>query len=247
MIMAKLPEIPNRAPYIERAIHRALSERQEKEQKAPFLSMSEIGGCERNLWAGLHEIPQDKEIEPRILALFELGKHVEIHVIELLRASGRIVWDVDPETNEQFHYTDFDNRFRGRTDGMIELGSSQPHRALLEIKSANQKQFDLLIEVGYAVWHPKYADQLCVYMGYADLKEALVIVYCKNDSRLYAERLKSNPVRFHALRLKAGRILEAETTLPRPEEAKSQYCGFCKWCSRNQWCWSSTADVQFDE
>ena len=243
--MAELPEIPERAPWIEAAIHKAVARR--RTAKDPFLSMSQIGDCERNLWAGLNGIPEGKEIEPRMLVLFEHGNAVEEHVIRLLTKSGRNVQAFDPETGEQFQCIDFDGRFRGRTDGKIELGSREKRWALLEIKSANTKQFELAQELGYKAWRPKYADQAQVYMGYTELPEALAVVYCKDDSRIYAERLKFGKARFHAMRLKAGRILASEVVLPKPDEAKSQYCGFCKWCPRNAWCWGPLAEVRFDD
>lgn len=247
--MAKLPVIPDVAPHIERAIHAALIDKRRKETSdAPqVLRMSAAGECERNMWASLRTVPEDDELPPKVLAIFELGHAIETHVIKLLRLSGREVLDHDPESGKQFKLVDFDGREIGHTDGMIQTGAraAARHWSLLEIKSANAKQFGLLLEQGYAVWHPKYADQLQKYMGNAKLPDALAVVYCKDDSRIYAERIQYDPQRFAELWKKASRILNSETLLDRPAAAKSQYCAFCKYCPRNQWCWSSVAGVEF--
>ena len=214
-----------------------------------MLRMSAAGDCERNLWAGLNDIPEDKEIEPRILALFDHGNAIEVHVIRLLRLSGRNVIDVDPGTNDQFELVDFDGKEVGHIDGKIETGSrpTNRHLSLLEIKSANTKQFNMLLELGYVAWKPTYASQIQKYMGNADLPDALVIVYCKDDSRIHAERILYDPVAFFNLRGKAHRIIESTELLNRPPEAKSQYCKFCKYCNRNQWCWAPTTGANFDD
>lgn len=243
--MATLPEIPDRAPHIERAIVKALEEERAKSAKAPFLSMSEIGGCERNLWAGLHGIPEESDPDPLRLGIFRLGNTLEAHVVELLRLSGRQVIDRDPKTGEQFHYVDFDARLRGRLDGFIEIGTDRRRLAVLEVKSANTAQFELASELGIKAWRPTYFDQAQMYMGYSKHDEALVVVIGKETGRVYAERIRFDAERFHALRLKAGRVLDGEQP-SRPEAASSQYCSFCKWCRRNEWCWSAVADARFD-
>ena len=120
---------------------------------------------------------------------------------------------------------------------------------LLEIKSASEKQFELCKALGYEKWNPKYAAQLQVYMGYAGFEDSVAVVYNKNTADIYIEKVRFDPQAFESLKQKATRILNQppDVPLPRPAEGKSQYCGFCKWCARNQWCWSATADVRFAE
>jgi hypothetical protein len=253
--MAQLPTLRILAPHVERRIHRALAaDRAERDPKRTGkLGLSQIGGCIRNLWAGVHDVPEDAPIEPRMLVVFEHGNATESHLVALLRRAGFQVVDRDLDTGRQFEVVDHEGRVSGHLDGLIlDASKSIDTWRLLEIKSANENQFEALLSAGYAAWQPKYNDQVQAYMGYArdqlkfgPIGEALVVVECKNDSRIYAERIPFDPMRFHMLRQKAGVALLSDVPPERPAEATSQYCNFCKWCPRNEWCWSSTADVRF--
>lgn len=254
--MAQLPVLKVGAPHIEKRIHRALEADREREAEKHRgrLALGSIGKCVRDLWAGVREIPEDKPTDGRALVIFEHGHAAESHMIGLLRRAGFIVVNLNPETGKQWRVVDHDDRASGRLDGFIcdsKLGD--PWR-LLEIKSANLNQFEELLSVGYEAWKPIYADQIQNYLGlgreqlrgFGSLDEALAVVECKNDSRIYAERIRFNPMRFHELRQKGSLALSGGSLPPaRPSAATSQYCGFCKWCPRNEWCWSSTADVRF--
>jgi hypothetical protein len=173
---------------------------------------------------------------------------IEDHVVDLLQASGFAIETRDPKTRDQFRVAGFGGRLVGHLDGRITLGSkpADQRQAILEIKSAKASRFEDLLPVGYEAWSPKYADQIQCYMGFSKIHEALVVVYCKDDSRIFAERLKLDPDRYKALWSKAKRIITSEQVLPRPAEAVSQYCGFCKWCPRNEWCWGPLSEIHFD-
>ncbi|MEE9382819.1 MAG: hypothetical protein V3V08_05335 [Nannocystaceae bacterium] len=249
----KLPVIAKTASWVETRIHKALAKARDERSagKSGRLALSQIGKCERGLWGGVNGIPDERPPEGRILVLFDLGEAVETHVVELLRLAGFEVLSHDPDTGEQFRITGFGENASGRLDGLVRFKRSQhatDERALLEVKSANAKKFDELLASGsYAAWNPVYGDQVQVYMGRKGLKQALVVVECKNDSQLYVEVIDFDPGRYRELWAKAERIVNAESAPPRPEEGKSQYCGFCKYCSRGKWCWGPLVDVSFDD
>lgn len=251
--MAELPELRNPAPHIEHRILRALeTEREERTKerslRPPSLALSGVGKCVRELWAGMQGVGSPDPIEPRVLAIFDFGNTVEEHVIRLLRRAGELVIDVDPFTGEQFRVVDFDGKASGRLDGKIDLGPKGSRTVgLLEIKSANDKQFAIAADVGIHTWQPKYVDQATYYMGLAKLDVCLFVVFGKNDSQIYSEKIRFDPERFHRLRQKVATAVLSPTLPDRPAEATSQYCNFCKWCEVNEWCWSATAGVQFDE
>lgn len=247
--MPALPKLLNLKPHVETRIFRALDEARAKEADgAPrLLRLSSVGDCPRALWAALHGVPEDTPPEGRILIVFKHGNAIEAHVIELLRAAGFLVSDRD-QAGGQHRIEAYGGRVRGHIDGKILLGSKVEREHLLEIKSAKVERFEECQRVGYEAWNERYADTLHAYMGLGGFTRALVVVYCKDDSRMHVESIAFDPDRWTRLRLKIEYVLAAESgPVARPEEAASQYCSFCKWCSRNEWCWGPLAETRFDD
>lgn len=239
--MATLGKILNPSPEIERRIHRALADARAKQGASTVLRLSAAGECVRSLWAGLRGEAPAEEIEPRILAVFEMGHAVETLVVKLLRDAGYVV------LRQQEQITAYGGRVVGHIDGTTLLGAKHDQTEhLLEIKSSNTKRFEELLAVGYEAWSPKYADQLHAYMGFLGLDRALVIVVCKDDSRIHAERIRFDRDRFISINKALKTALDFEMVPARPAEATSQYCAYCKYCARAEWCWGPTAEVSFD-
>lgn len=239
--MATLGKILNPSPEVERRIHRALADARAKQSASTVLRLSAAGECVRSLWAGLRGEAPAEEIEPRVLAVFEMGHAVEAMVVELLRAAGYVVM------RQQERIEAFGARVVGHIDGTTLLGSKHDQSEhLLEIKSSNAKRFEELLAAGYEAWNPKYADQLHAYMGFLGLDRALVIVVCKDDSRIWSERIRFDRDRFIAINKALKTALDSEMVPARPAEATSQFCAYCKYCSRAEWCWGPTAEVSFD-
>lgn len=248
--MARLPtriRIP--APEVERRIHATLVDERAK-REAPNsgsrLHLSQIGKCERALWAMAHGISEDPP-EAKMLAIFEAGRVLEDHVIDLLLRAGYPVKPRD-ESGQQFRVVAFDGQASGRLDGKVKLGrkSFEDRDAILETKSAKRERYEELEKIGYEEWSADYADTIHAYMGFSGIHEALVVVYCKDDSRIYAELVRFDPDRFEVLRKKAHRALLSDSLLPRPAEATSESCNYCKWCRYREWCWSPLREVTFD-
>jgi hypothetical protein len=240
--------------HVEDRIHKALEAqrkkrdeeyRAERSAKPPTLSLSGIGECPRRLWAGLHGIEAVQPGGAR-LAVFAMGEAVERLALELL---GRADFQVG--RRQERVTIDFGDGFiaSGRWDGVIELGPSAflPQPTILEIKSANREQFEKCEALGYDVWRPAYGDTLHCYMGASKIEIAVALVFCKDNSRIYAEKIRFDAERYERLRKKAEMVLRAPRPLPRPEQANGQYSEFCKWCPVSEWCYSSTADVKFDD
>jgi len=260
--MPSLPQLTDPQPQVLRRIAGALVERNREKDAlhdSGRLPISQIGDpCERSLWAGLHRIGKP-DMDPHLLAVFAHGNAIEAHVVWLLQIAGYAVSTYDPSTGSQWRVTDLDERVSGRLDGHIVLGSKKARErvALLEIKSANARQYAVLIGCGVDNWRPQYVDQVQYYMGLAELEECLFVVYNKNDfvldgeqwkpDYLHVERIRFDASRFERLRAKAKRVVESNDIPERPAKATSQYCGFCKYCDHNDWCWSATTGVKFDE
>jgi hypothetical protein len=260
--MSELPKLRKGASWVVDRVHEALKvnraeelvSRLQDDSGALPLRMSASGQCVRALWmerqallSVSHEaIDVDLRVipdhEPRMLMLFELGHKIEEVVINLLEDAGFQV------SNEQAEVSELGGLWLGHIDGEILLheGTQKECRALLEVKSANKRRFDELEEVGYEAWNEGYAAQVHAYMGGRKLTQALVVVYCKDDSRLYAERIDFNPDAFKGLWQKAQTVISAEEIPERPTPAKSQFCKFCKYCEWGEQCWSPMPGESFD-
>lgn len=149
------------------------------------LGLSEIGNpCARYLWMA-HRGLINNQPEGRILRLFELGNVIENALIKDLLSAGYEVWGQQQQVKIEFEGVTLFGHIDGRIKGLKE--SKQVH--LLEIKTASKKSFNK-INNSYQEWNAKYKAQIQVYMLTAKLQNALVVVYCKDDSRIYSERIK---------------------------------------------------------
>lgn len=249
--MALIPKMTRRHGEIESKIHAALEgERSKQADSTSTVRLSSIGKCQRELWAIRTGVPDEKPPNGRALMTFDVGSYLEGAVIDWLTSAG---YDVITrrEDGEQFEVEMPDRIGLGHLDGVIRWGRrSDGDWRLLEIKTAKAKKFAELVEAGsYCEWNAGYFDQIQAYMGASNdaLRDCLVIVLNKDTSELWCEMVRFDPERYAELESKARLVVESDSIVPRPAEAKSQYCAFCKWCSRNAWCWSATAGVEFDE
>lgn len=243
--MLKQPIIPNTIALS--LLKNESAKREEAERKPPQVDrMSASGRCYRDRWATMQGLPLDygKGFGASVLQIFRLGHVIEDEVVDLLGEAGFTVSDQQREVGE--------GQWIGHIDGIVEWSPSGRDwdrvTSLLEIKSANAKQFGLCQELGYEAWKPQYAAQLHAYMGYIpEVEEALVIVYNKNTSEIYAERILFDLDEFERLKEQSRIVTESKTVPVRPKQATSHGCRFCNWCDRNEWCWSPATDVEFDE
>lgn len=255
--MAKIPPatLARLHPEVERRIHQALEdERAKQADPTTHVRLSSIGRCVRDLWGQLHGVPDERPPGGRALMTFDVGRVVESAVIEWLVSAGYEVEAVKDDWRQ--HEVVMGDRVGvGHLDGVIRWGHPRNNdRRLLEIKSAKASKFDELIEAGsYRAWNAGYYDQIQAYMGASQttvdvpsLSDALVVVVCKDDSRLWCEMVRYDQQHYGELVAKAHAALGDE--MPnRPPQAKGKSSSFCKWCSRAAWCYSATAGVEFDE
>jgi hypothetical protein len=114
---------------------------------------------------------------------------IEFDVVLDLKQIGLIVED----TQKEISIIHNGITLTGHIDGIVHgIPDAEGTRHLLEIKSSNDKRFKLLKGKGYRKWDSKYYAQVQVYMSLLNLKRALVVVYNKDNSELYTERISFN-------------------------------------------------------
>jgi CRISPR/Cas system-associated exonuclease Cas4 (RecB family) len=154
------------------------------------LGLSQAGHkCPRYLWYCHHGYVGSSP-EGRVLRLFQLGNLLEDQTILDLRQAGFNVHSQQKEVKIEYNDITLHGSIDGIVEGLIESPKT-PH--LFEHKTASKKKYDELIKTGsYRKWSEGYYWQVQFYMLGLQLNRAAVFVYCKDDSRLYMERIKLN-------------------------------------------------------
>ena len=200
------------------------------------LGLSQAGHrCPRLLWYLHHGVPAEQP-EGRVLRLFALGDAVEDLIIGDLCMAGCQVY----HQQQEVEFTQGDVKLIGHIDGKV-IGLKEapktPH--LLECKSASKKKFEALVKCGdYREWNEVYWWQVQFYMLGLGLHRAAVFVYCKDDSRLYMDRI---PLDRQAAVEKLQRVFEAVSSPIEPERACPRADDWqAKWCEYHGCCWGLT-------
>lgn len=194
-----------------------------------YLGASEIGDeCMRKLWYSFRQVAQ-QDFDGRILRLFDTGKREEIRILEELKRIGLEI------EGTQWSASECDGHLSGHVDGIVKGLSEAPETwHVLEIKTHNKKSYDELDKNGVEKSKYKHYCQMQIYMGLSELDRAVYIAVCKDDDRIYLERVKFNQTIYKSLLLKANRVIKSPYPLEKISEDPSYY--ICKMCSYVDMC-----------
>jgi len=228
-----MAEIPDPIHATAPAIYAAIEARNDDKPR-PHLGASQIGHpCERWLWLSFRWAARER-FDGRMLRLFRRGQDEEARVVEDLRAAGMDVQDVTEDCRQI--RVSVRPHFSGSMDGKVHSGVPEaPHKPhILEIKTSSKKLFDVLVREGVQKCKPEHYAQMQTYMGAEGIDRALYIAVCKDDDRIYAERVRFEPDAYEALREKAERIITTDR-MPEPLSADPTWYQ-CKWCAAHSIC-----------
>jgi hypothetical protein len=143
--------------------------------------------CERRQWLTFRWAFVE-QFEGRILRLFRRGQNEELQVVEDLRAIGIDVREVGSNQRR----VKISGHVSGSIDGIIYGGVPEAPKSqhILEIKTHNKKSFDLLEKDGVQKSKPEHYAQMQGYMLGTGIDRALYFAVCKDDDRIYTERVK---------------------------------------------------------
>ena len=198
------------------------------------LGASEIGHhCERWLWLRFRWAVSER-FSGRMLRLFRRGQDEEDAMAADMRAAGMEVIQTDDE-GRQFRVS-LRPHFSGSMDGIIRKGvpeaPNKPH--IWECKTTNKKGFDALERAGVKKEKPQHWAQMQIYMGAKDIDRALYVCVCKDDDRIYAERVRFDCEAFDALKARAERIITSDRMLEPVSGDPTWYQ--CKFCAAHSIC-----------
>lgn len=173
-----------------------------------YLGMSQLGEeCWRKLWYYFRWCAKEK-IDGRVNRIFRTGHEAEEFMIKDLELIGIKTWDT---LNNQDSFYAVSKHCVGHSDGKANnIPGAEKTDHLLEFKTSSQKYFSQIVKNGVQIAKPLHYAQMCLYMYFGKLTRALYVVYNKNDSDYYMERIKCNNSYAKELIEKAEAIITCE-------------------------------------
>lgn len=191
--------------------------------------------CERAIWFQFRWAYEPELFSAQKLRLFETGHHREPRAFAELKAAGIRVSDRDPETGDQWTFTELDGHFvvklDGRGHGFVEAPKAEH---IVGIKTMNDRYFRELVGVGVAVAQKSHMAQAQSEMHCSGIHRFFYYAVNKNDDALYGERIHYDATMALALMAKAERVLHASRPLPRVSEDPADFR--CRFCSAREVC-----------
>ena len=194
------------------------------DDKREYIGSSSIGNpCARAIWYA-YKGHEKKPLTAKQIRTFEMGKILEEMIKEQVRLLGFPLND-----GAQFTacYDDDVKIFQGNVDGILEIDG---RFVILEIKTANDANFQTFVKKGLREWSPTYYSQVQAYMGMKGVDSAYILVLNKNTAQLHDEHVKFDDIFYHELKAKAKIISESEEPPERINKNPMFYiCSMCQY------------------
>ena len=198
----------------------------------PHMGASVLGHvCDRWLWLSFRMAVVER-FPGRILRLFRRGQDEEAKVVSDLRAIGINV----QKTGENQSRVDFGCHVSGSIDGIIESGVPEAMNAkhVLEIKTHGKKSFDDLEKNGVEKSKYQHYIQMQAYMKGMGLDRALYYAICKDDDRIYTERVRFDKDAAQKAIDRGYRLVKADR-MPPPISTDPTWFE-CRFCAAHEFC-----------
>ena len=226
-------KIPDPNNSIAALIDRAHEERNDRPR--PHLGCSMLGHpCDRWLWLSFRWAVVER-FPGRILRLFRRGHMEESTIVSDLRAIGIDI----QSTGKSQARVHFGAHVSGSIDGIIYSGvpEAPKKKHLAEFKTSSKKAFDDTVKKGVKASKPVHYAQMQVYMYGKDIDRALYLVVCKDDDRIYTERVRLDKKEAERLIERGKRITLAER-MPEPLSTDPSWFQ-CKFCPGHSFCFDT--------
>lgn len=234
--MAPLPRPSSQVPGLIFAAYEAENQAWDSLGFSPSALGTE---CDRALWLMLHWAGAQEVHDGRQLRLFQSGHIGEERMIADLKRAGLEVYEVDPETGKQFSARMLAGHVRGKLDGLCRGVPEAPAKwHVIEIKTANAKNFAAIKKKGVVAAKPEYFIQANLYMGIRGIDRCLFCVASKDNDDIHIERLSFDHEAFVRLTARLERIIRANVPPARPTEKRDAF--MCKWCRQAPVCWGES-------
>lgn len=205
-----------------------------REPPRGYLGASALGHpCDRWLWLSFRWAVVE-EFDGRMLRLFRRGHLEEATAVADLEAAGCVV----SHTGADQLRVELGGHLAGHADGIIESGvpEAPKTRHLLEIKTHSLKSIEALAKDGLRKSKPMHWAQMQVYMQGLGLDRGLYYAVCKNDDRIYTERIERDREAAKAL-IERGHRITTSVRMPEPLAGGGPSWYACKFCPAYAHCW----------
>jgi hypothetical protein len=222
----KIPDANNSISNLIDKYHESLAE-----PPRPHMGCSQLGHpCDRWLWLSFRWAVQPK-FPGRILRLFRRGQMEEATIVSDLRSIG-----MDVRTGKQQERVDFGAHVSGSIDAIIEYGvpGAPRTRHVAEFKTHSKKSFDDLEKNGVEKSKPEHFVQMQLYMHGTKIDRALYVSVCKDDDRIYSERIRYDQEVAEKY-IARGRRIALSDRMPEPISTDPSWYQ-CKFCDAHQFC-----------
>lgn len=222
-------KIPIEEDKIETLIDNAHESRAERPR--PHMGASMLGlPCDRWLWLSFRWAVIPK-FEGRLLRLFRRGHREEEVIKEDLRLAGIQVRDLEDQDR-----VDFGAHVSGSIDAIIDGGVPEaPHKPHIgEFKTHSLKSFTKLEASGVQKAKPEHWAQMQVYMHGKDIDRALYVAVCKDNDRLYTERVRYDRKAAEKL-VERGQRIALANRMPPPISTDPTWWE-CRFCAAHEFC-----------
>jgi hypothetical protein len=206
-----------------------------QEPPRPHLGASTLGHpCDRWLWLSFRWAVQ-QTFDGRVLRMFRRGNLEEAQIVSDLRAIGI---DIQRTTGNQSR-VDFGSHVSGSLDGVIKSGvlGAPKTEHVAEFKTHGLKSFNDVEKKGVEESKPEHFVQMQVYMAGTEIDRALYVAVCKDDDRIYTERVKFDKDVAEKAIARGKRIALADR-MPEPLSADPTWYQ-CRWCPAHDFCFES--------
>ena len=228
--MTAIPEPQN---SIQALIDKAHEQRAEGPR--PHLGCSTLGHpCDRFIWLSFRWAVLPK-FPGRILRLFRRGQNEEATIVSDLRAIGMDIRNTGASQSR----VDFGCHVSGSIDGIIESGvpEAPKKRHVAEFKTHSLKSFKEVERDGVEKSKPMHFVQMQLYMQGTKIDRALYLAVCKDDDRIYTERVRYDPEVADKY-VKRGHRLALDDRMPPPLSTDPSWYQ-CKFCDAQEFCHES--------
>lgn len=210
-------------------------EREAVARPRPYMGISSIGHyCDRWLWLQFRWAVV-ASFSGRMLRLFARGQREEDIMVGELNRAGIVLEHTGRDQME----VDLGCFVRGHLDGIILSGVPEAPKGkhVWECKTHNKKSFDELEKHGVKEAKPQHWAQMQCYMLGTSIDRALYTAVCKDDDRIYTERVRFDRDAAVAL-VRKGQKLATEDNIPAPISGRPDWYK-CKFCEGYDFCHGS--------